>query len=50
LYKNKKILLVVLARGGSKGLKNKNLRKIKGISLVGRVGKLAKKIKFFDKK
>ena len=48
MYKNKKILAVILARAGSKGIKNKNLKKINGISLVGRTGLFAKKIKFID--
>ena len=48
MYKNKKILAVVLARAGSKGIKNKNLKKINGISLVGRVGLFTKKIKYID--
>ena len=29
MYKNKKILAVILARSGSKGIKNKNIIKIK---------------------
>lgn len=48
MYKNKKILAVVLARAGSKGIKNKNLRKINGISLVGRAGIFASEIKYID--
>ncbi len=48
MYRKKKILAVVLARGGSKGIKNKNLKKLNGISLVGRVGMFVKKIKIID--
>jgi len=48
LYKNHKILAIVLARAGSKGIKNKNLRRINGISLVGRAGIFASKIKYID--
>ena len=48
MYK-KSILVVVLARGGSKTIKNKNLVKIKKIPLVGLVGKLVKKMKIIDK-
>lgn len=49
MYKKKSILVVVLARGGSKTIKNKNLVKIKKIPLVGLVGKLVKKMKIIDK-
>lgn len=48
MYKNKKILAVILARSGSKGIKNKNLKKINGTSLVGIAGLFAKKIKYID--
>ena len=50
MYKKKRILAVVLARSGSKGIKNKNLRKINSIPLVGYAGKLISKIKIVDKK
>ena len=43
-----KIFAFIFARGGSKGLKNKNLKKVKGVSLVARAIKQAKKIKQID--
>ena len=49
MYKNKKILAVVMARGGSKGIKNKNLKKINGLTLVSIAGKLLKKINIIDR-
>lgn len=49
MYKNNKILAVVMARGGSKGLINKNLRKIKKNSLVYLAGKICSSIKYIDK-
>ena len=49
MYKNKKILAVVMARGGSKGIKNKNLKKINGLPLVSIAGKLLKKINIIDR-
>lgn len=43
-----KSLCVIPARGGSKGILNKNLRKINGISLVGIAVKLAIESRTFD--
>ena len=36
------------ARGNSKGIKNKNLKKIKGLSLVEHAGNVLKKISWID--
>lgn len=49
MYKNKRILAVIPARGGSKGIKLKNLREIQGIPLVGLAGIFVKDFKIFDK-
>ena len=49
MYKDKKILAVVMARGGSKGIKYKNLKKINGHTLVAIAAKVLKKVKAIDK-
>ena len=49
MYKNKKILAVVPARGGSKGIPLKNLKKIGGIPMVGLVGKIVQGISSIDR-
>jgi CMP-N-acetylneuraminic acid synthetase len=43
-----RILALILARGGSKRLKNKNLRKIKGKSLVSIAISFAKKLNYIE--
>lgn len=48
MIKNFKILAVVPARGGSKGIKLKNLRKINGKPLISIVADFIKKCKFLD--
>ena len=44
-----KIFAFIFARGGSKGLKNKNLKVFDGETLVGRTINQAKKSKLFKK-
>jgi len=48
-YKGYYILAVIPARGGSKGIPRKNLRKVGGVSLVARAIKSAKSIIWIDK-
>ena len=45
----RKILVVVPARGGSKGVKLKNLRPLGGVPLVGLVGQLVGKLDYVDR-
>ncbi len=49
MYKGKKILAIVPARGGSKGVKNKNLIRINGKSLIQITAEVLKKVKIIDK-
>ena len=49
MKKENKIFAFVFARGGSKGLINKNLLPIGGIPLVGRSIKVAKKLEIIEK-
>lgn len=48
MFLKKKILVVVLARGGSKGIKLKNLQKVCRKSLIQHVGLFCKKLNFVD--
>src|SRR5262245_33261189 len=49
MYEGRRILVVVPARGGSQGVKLKNLREIGGIPLVGRAAQVAKALDFVDR-
>jgi len=46
---NKTILVIVPARGGSKGVKLKNLRSLNGVPLVALVGKVVRQLAYVDK-
>jgi CMP-N,N'-diacetyllegionaminic acid synthase len=48
-YKGFKILGVIPARGGSKGIPKKNLSRVGGISLVGHAAKVARSVKWIDR-
>ena len=49
MIKNKRILVVVPARGGSKGVKLKNIRPINGVPLVALAGHLVKQLPYVDR-
>lgn len=49
MYKNKKILAVILARSGSKGIHLKNIFKINGKPLLSYTANLINRINLFDK-
>lgn len=49
MYKNKTVLIVVPARGGSKGVKLKNIKPINSIPLVALVGNVVKQLLYVDR-
>jgi len=49
MLKGKSILVVVPARGGSKGVKLKNIRTINGVPLVALVGHVVKELPYVDR-
>ena len=49
MIENKTILVVVPARGGSKGVRLKNLRSLNGVTLVALVGKIVQQLAYVDK-
>lgn len=49
MFKNKRVLAVVPARGGSKGIKLKNLRTVCGVPLVAHAGHVVAQCEFIDR-
>jgi CMP-N-acetylneuraminic acid synthetase len=49
MYKNKRVLAVVPARGGSKGVKLKNLHPLCGEPLIAHTGRTIREIECFDR-
>lgn len=49
MHAGRRILVVVPARGGSKGVLRKNLRPLLGVPLVARVGPLVRELTFVDR-
>ena len=49
MREGKRILAVVPARGGSKGVPLKNLRPLRGVPLVARVGELVRELDWIDR-
>jgi CMP-N,N'-diacetyllegionaminic acid synthase len=49
MYADKRVLVVIPARGGSTGVKLKNLREVGGVSLVARAAVIAKELEFADR-
>jgi CMP-N,N'-diacetyllegionaminic acid synthase len=49
VFDGRRVLAVVPARGGSKGVKLKNLREINGVSLVAMAGRVASRLPWIDR-
>jgi len=49
VYKDLKVLAIIPARGGSKGVPGKNLRKIEGKTLIERTINIAKQSQYIDR-
>ena len=49
MLRGKRLLAIVPARGGSKGLPGKNLRPLLGVPLVARVGMVLAELGYFDR-
>ena len=49
MFKGHRVLAIVPARSGSKGIVNKNIKKIKGKHLIGYTGDFLNNLKFVDK-
>lgn len=49
MFEGRRVLVVVPARGGSKGVKLKNLREVGGVPLVARAGHVAKALPWVDR-
>lgn len=49
MYKNNKIIAIIPARSGSKGLKDKNIKELKGKPLIAYTIEAAKKSEIFDR-
>ena len=49
MYEDRNVFCIISARGGSKGLRRKNILMISGKPLITHTIELAKKIKYFDK-